>query len=299
MGFVAHGTQFNSIQNFETATFSLPDNVSVITVSVPGTTLYLRQSSFARLHSIIKGSSAGCLERLFAPTAEGRAYRKTVSRILTLENTDGRYPIDLSIYRQRCPELGLDTRQLLGRRYNAFAPFLKQPDDAPGERGGIRQGDYFPMVFFRRRSPEEAAVPIITSVAPPAPGAPLPTQNSVYWASYADSNFPVDPQLMLRYYDTTFRLSGFVQRECVDPSVQYGVLVFCCRSPTLVDRYASHLDPRPADFMDIDEDVFARRNTNTANRNAMEVNNDNRRAGDCNLGFIPHPLETRLSRSFW
>lgn len=279
-GIMGHGAQFNAVQDLVAATFALPRNVKVVTLTIPGTTLFGNPKSFHVFHAILKNLSVECLEDLFRSDSYGTELRQYMSRMLVeskeFEN------VGMNLYEGTCPDMLLNaTMNHYPHGLQAFHPYMKQGTnvqsrwvDQPPElaKYAIYPDDYS-FLFLKRKGNER---PLTVDELPP-----LPTEEeyqnllAIGYGSatarkmmYSHGHMDVDDGLMSRYFDTAYTLSTFVRTECTDVSKMYHIIVFACRSPMYFDSNANELI-FGGEFMDIDASAFVERNASSNVRRAM------------------------------
>lgn len=293
-GIMGHGAQFNAVQGLTTATFALPANVHVVTLTIPGAALVGYPKSFHVFHAILKHLSIECLEDLFRPDSYGTELRRFMSRILIDSNEFGNVGMHLYEGGKACPNMLLNTT-LNHRPGMAFAPFMKRGvnvqdrwvDQAPELATYSVYPDEYSFLFLKRKGDDR---PLTVSELPPmadqsdfdsllASGyEPLTAQKMLY--SHEDMD--VDSKLMSRYFDAAYTLSTFVRNECTDVSNTYNVIVFACRSPMYFDAEANEL--LFGNFMNINANAFVRNDaSNDARRQIVPRSraNQNARFGKC------------------
>lgn len=287
MGITAHGSQINDDQLLDTLLLSLPSNVKVITITVPGAALMGTNMSFYRFYAMIKSLDSECLLRLFQDDADGKAMRIYMTKLFSEDGTFGNTMFTL--YTKTFPEMILSTLYAPGsgvfdRYAKTNIPVHDRWIDRPVELMGTHmEPDYFPFILIDRDAADEPIDPPQTRPTPldwqRYPNAP--SISAAHKATYATEEYQVSHPLMERYFDAVFRLSTFIRRECTNPRIQYNVLVFACRSPMYFDAKTGTL--LQGDYMDIDSDAFVRGEMQRkASRNYLDYMNLNVKEDHCN-----------------
>jgi hypothetical protein len=286
-GIMGHGAQFNAVQGLTTATFALPSNVRVVTLTIPGAALVGYPKSFHVFHAILKHLSVECLEDLFRSDSYGTELRRFMSRMLVDSNEFGN--VGMHLYEGRCPNMLLNTT-MNHRPGMAFAPFMKRGvdvqdrwvDQAPELATYSVFPDEYSFLFLKRKGDDR---PLTVSELPPiadnddfaqllAAGYPPEVATKML---YSHEDMDVDPKLMSRYFDSAYTLSTFVRNECTDVSNTYHVIVFACRSPMYFDAEANEL--LFGNFMNINADAFVRNDaSNDARRQIVPRSRANQNA---------------------
>lgn len=277
-GLTAHGSQVNDINAFDTLFISLPSNVRVITITVPGEALYGNTKSFHIFYSMLKNLSSTCLKKLFEDSLDGVEMRKFMTRIY--ENSGEFQNVAFRYYTGECPQMILST--LHDSRTGVFSQYHKGDDptidkfiDRPVELGAVDYDeDAFPFIFLKRRAKD----PPVTKYPPP------PTEQDMLkfkamgfeeaeaWrATYATEDFDVDPNLMTKYFDSVFTLSTFIQREYDRNKIQ-NFVIFACRTPLFFDVPTKTLTQAPLP-QNIPKNAFIKGERNR-NRNSKYMNLD-------------------------
>lgn len=297
LGITAHGSQMNDVDTLDTLFIRIPDNVKVITLTIPGELLGGNLLAFHAFNQIIKHFTSDCLVDLFRDDAKGYKVRQEVTEELTGDLTN----VDLHLYNGVCPEMVLNTLHdarstSVFRKYNKGdrSPLNKWIEPPPILRNTAFHPDFFPFVYLKRLDTQAPnryppKLPDAEDIRGHliAMGAAQATLNdrpffcpAAMKLAYANDTFDVDEPLMRTYFDSIFTLSTFIKNECHDPTKLYNVIVFACRMPMYYDA-ASRSLVQAADPMAIDAEVFIRKeHPMSRNYSYMNINTD-KRVGKC------------------
>lgn len=288
VGLTAHGSQINDVRFLDTLLFSLPPNVKILTITIPGTELLGTNMSFYRFYAMIKSLAADCLIKLFQDDADGKTMRQYMTRLFSEDGTftNTRF----TLYTETFPEMVLSTLYAPGsgvfdRYAKTHVPIHDRWIERPIELMKTTMSpDYLPFILIERDAADGPIAPPATRPTPldfqRYPNAP--SISAAHKATYATEQYHVSPPLMTRYFDAVFRLSSFIRRECTNPLIQYNIAVFACRSPMYFDANKQTL--LQGDYMNIDHDVFVRKEIErNASRNYRNYMNINVKDDRCNL----------------
>lgn len=277
-GLTAHGSQVNDINAFDTLFISLPPNVRVITITIPGQALYGNVKSFHIFYSMLKNLSSSCLQKLFEDSLDGVEMRKFMTRIY--ENSGEFQNVDFRYYTGQCPEMILST--LSDSRTGVFSKYHKGDDpsvdkfiERPVELDSIQyESDAFPFILLKRRAkdPPLTQFPALPTVQDMLKFKAMGFAEAEAWrATYATDDFDVDPNLMTKYFDTVFTLSTFIRRE-YDRTKTQNFVIFACRTPLFFDVPTRTLTQAPLP-QNIPRNAFLKAEKNR-NRNSRYMNLD-------------------------
>lgn len=294
-GIMGHGAQFNAVQDLVTSNFILPRNVNVVTLTIPGAALVGYPKSFHVFHAILKHLSVDCLEDLFRADSYGTELRQYMSRMLVDSNEFGNVGMSLYEGGKACPDMLLNAA-INHRPGMAFSKYMKHGtnvqtrwvDQEPELAQYAVYPDDYSFLFLKRKGDDR---PLAVQELPPlsdkedfdnllAYGYDADVARKML---YSHEDMDVDPGLMNRYFDATYTLSTFVRKECTDVSNTYNIIVFACRSPMYFDAAARQV-LFGGDFMNIDANVFVRRNASNDVHRAMVArspSNQNARFARC------------------
>jgi len=295
-GLTAHGSQVNDINSFDTWFISLPPNVKVITITVPGQALYGNVKSFHIFYSMLKNLSSTCLETLFEDSVDGLEMRKFMTRIY--ENSGEFQNVSFRFYTGQCPEMILST--LNDSRTGIFTKYHKGNDpsvdkfiERPEELDSIQYTpDVFPFIFLKRRGKDAPAsqFPALPTVDDMLKFKDMGFTEAEAWrATYASDDFDVDDSLMTRYFDTVFRLSTFIRQE-YNRTRQQNFVVFACRTPLFFNVATRTLTQTPLPE-NIPRNAFIKAEKNrNKNSRYMNLNYDETQQNSRMLSSRCHPL---------